>query len=446
MILKKSDFGNDFHWGVSTAAYQIEGAYQKHRKGLSIWDVFTQNADNIKDGSNANKSCGHYKLYKKDISLIKKLNIPNYRFSISWPRILPNGIGKINQKGIDFYNRLIDRCLDKGITPWITLYHWDLPDKLEEKGGWTNRDILYWFSEYTQVAARNFGDRVKNWMLLNEPATFIGAGYFLGYHAPGKKGLNNFLPATHHAMLCQGVGGRILKDLVPFSNVGTTVSTTQIDYIGKGIRAEKTQVRYDTIFNRLFIEPILGFGYPFKEFPLLKRIIRYIKQNDEKKLPFNFDFIGLQNYTREVVKYNPIVPYVKGKIVHASERGVEHTNMGWEVYPESIYNMLHKLNAYGKIKEFIVTENGASFPDVRVKKRIHDLQRIKYLDAYMSHVLRAKKEGINVNGYFIWTLLDNFEWAEGYTQRFGLVYTNFKNRKRYVKDSGYWFAEFLAEK
>lgn len=341
---------------------------------------------------------------------------------------------------------MIDRCLDKGITPWITLYHWDLPDKLEEKGGWTNRDILYWFSEYTQVAARNFGDRVKNWMLLNEPATFIGAGYFLGYHAPGKKGLNNFLPATHHAMLCQGVGGRILKDLVPFSNVGTTVSTTQIDYIGKGIRAEQTQVRYDTIFNRLFIEPILGFGYPFKEFPLLKRIIRYIKQNDEKKLPFNFDFIGLQNYTREVVKYNPIVPYVKGKIVHASERGVEHTNMGWEVYPESIYNMLHKLNAYGKIKEFIVTENGASFPDVRVKKRIHDLQRIKYLDAYMSHVLRAKKEGINVNGYFIWTLLDNFEWAEGYTQRFGLVYTNFKNRKRYVKDSGYWFAEFLAEK
>jgi beta-glucosidase len=446
MTLKKSDFGYDFHWGVSTAAYQIEGAYRKHGKGLSIWDVFTQNVDNIKDGSNANKSCNHYKHYKKDIVHLNKLNIPNYRFSISWPRILPNGIGEINQKGIDFYNRLIDRCLDKGITPWITLYHWDLPHGLEEKGGWTNRDILYWFSEYTQVAARNFGDRIKNWMVLNEPATFIGAGYFLGYHAPGKKGLNNFLPAMHHAMLCQGVGGRILKDMVPFNKVGTTISTTQIDYIGKGVRAEQTQVRFDIIFNRLFIEPIFGLGYPFKDFPLLKKVNRYLKQDDEKNLPFNFDFIGIQNYTREVVKYNPIVPYVKGKIVTASERGVEHTNMDWEVYPEAIYNMLHKINAYGKIKEFIITESGASFPDVRIKKKIHDTQRIKYLKSYMNQILRAKKDGININGYFIWTLLDNFEWAEGYTQRFGLVYTNFKNRKRYIKNSGYWFAEFLNEK
>ena len=446
MSLNKTDFGPDFQWGVSTAAYQIEGAYKKHGKGPSIWDVFTQNSANIKDGSNGNKSCNHYKHYKKDVKLIKNLNIPNYRFSISWPRILPEGIGKINQRGIDFYNRLIDQCLDKGIIPWITLYHWDLPYELELKGGWTNRDILNWFAEYTEVAAKNFGDRVKNWLVLNEPATFIGAGYFLGYHAPGKKGINNFLPAMHHAMLCQGIGGRILKDLVLFSKVGTAVSTTQIDSHSASTKDVLAKNRFDVIFNRLFIEPLLGLGYPVKDFEPLEKVSQYIQQDDEKNLPFDFDFIGLQNYTREVVKFNPIIPYAKGKIVEARQRNVERTHMGWEIYPEAIYNMLHKLNAYGKIKEFVVTENGASFPDKKEKKRIFDYQRISFLEAHLKQVLRAKHDGINVTGYFVWTLLDNFEWAEGYMQRFGLVYTNFKNRKRYIKNSGYWFAGFLAEK
>lgn len=446
MSLKKTDFGPDFQWGVSTASYQIEGAYKKHGKGLSIWDVFTQNSGNIKDGSNAKKSCNHYKYYKKDIGLLKKLHIPNYRFSISWPRILPNGIGQVNQKGIDFYNRVIDRCIDKGITPWITLYHWDLPYELEIKGGWTNRDILSWFAEYTEIAAKNFGDRVKNWLVLNEPATFIGAGYFLGYHAPGKKGINSFLPAMHHAMLCQGIGGRILKDNVPHCRVGTAISITQIDSDGTSAKDEQTKKRFDIIFNRLFVEPILGLGYPMNDFAVLKKVRQYMHHVDEKNLPFDFDFIGLQNYTREVIKYNPLIPYVKGKIIEAKERNVNCTHMGWEIYPEAIYNMLHKLNAYGKIKEFIVTENGASFPDKREKKTIHDPQRVEFLKTHLKQVLRAKQDGINVNGYFVWTLMDNFEWAEGYTQRFGLIYTNFKNRKRYFKDSGYWFAEFLAKR
>jgi beta-glucosidase len=445
MSFNKTDFGTDFRWGVSTAAYQVEGAYKKHGKGLSIWDIFTADNANIKDGTNANKGCNHYKHYKKDIKLIKKLNISNYRFSLSWPRILPEGIGRVNQRGLDFYNRLIDRCLEKNITPWITLYHWDLPQALEEKGGWINRDILNWFGEYAEIAAVNFGDRVKNWIVLNEPATFTGAGYFLGYHAPGKKGINNFLPAMHHAMLCQGKGGSILRERIPLCNVGTSFSTTQIDCDGTGVRAEQTKIRFDILFNRLFIEPVLGLGYPVKELDALKKVEQYMHQNDEKDLPFDFDFIGLQNYTREVVKYNPIIPYVKGKIVEARERKVKCTHMGWEIYPEAIYNMLQKLNSYGKIKEFIVTENGASFADQREKKIIHDPERIEFLKANMKQVLRAKNDRINVTGYFIWTLMDNFEWAEGYRQRFGLIYTNFTNRKRYIKDSGYWLAEFLAD-
>jgi beta-glucosidase len=445
VTLNKKDFGKNFHWGVSTAAYQIEGAHNKDGKGLSIWDIFTQNPKVIKDGSDARKSCNHYKYFKKDIKLIQKLHIPNYRFSISWSRIIPYGIGSINHKGIDFYDRLIDRCLQKGITPWITLYHWDLPNILELKGGWTNRDILEWFGDYTKIVARKYGDRVKNWLVLNEPLTFVGAGYFLGYHAPGRRGMGNFIPAMHHAMLCQGIGGRILRNLVYQGNIGTTVSATQIDQADDAPLAVETAARFDLIFNRLFIEPLLGLGYPLKEFPLLEKVLRHMQPGDEKNLVFDFDFIGLQNYTREVVKYAAFVPYMKGRIIPADQRGVKKTAMGWEVYPPAIYNMLHKFNNYGKIKEFIITENGASYNDVREKKMVHDTERIDFIKSQLKQILKAKQDGVNVTGYFIWSLLDNFEWAEGYTQRFGLVYTNFKNRKRYIKDSGYWFAEFLSD-
>lgn len=443
MTFTKKDFGKDFQWGVSTAAYQIEGAWRKHDKGLSIWDEFTRNPHKIKDGSDATKSCKHYKHFKKDVSLIRKLHIPNYRFSISWPRIIPYGIGEVNQKGLDFYNRLIDRCLKKGITPWITLYHWDLPNILELKGGWTNRDILEWFTVYTELIASQFGDRVKNWLVLNEPLTFVGTGYFLGYHAPGRKGLNNFLPAMHHSMLCQGIGGRIIREVVADAYIGTGVSMTQIDAASDGRIDQRTKMRFDVIFNRLFLEPLLGLGYPVKDFSLLRKVTRYMKADDEEKLAFDFDFIGLQNYTREVVKYVPYIPFVKGKFVSAALRNVPTSAMGWEIYPEALYNMLKRLHSYKKIKDIIVTENGVSFADTLEKHRIHDTSRIKFLKAHMDQVLRARIDGINVKGYFVWTLMDNFEWAEGYTQRFGLVYTDFETEKRYVKDSGYWLADFL---
>ncbi|MEI8059896.1 MAG: family 1 glycosylhydrolase, partial [Ferruginibacter sp.] len=225
----KEEFGADFNWGISTAAYQIEGAHTADGKGLSIWDTFSQKGKKIANNHNGNIACDYYNRYAEYIALLYKLNIPNYRFSISWSRILPQGIGPINHKGIDFYNRIIDFCLELGIEPWITLYHWDLPEALQKKGGWANREVIHWFGYYVDCCIKQFGDRVKKWMVLNEPMVFTGAGYFLGVHAPGKKGLSNFLAAAHHAALCQAEGGRIIKTLRNDCKVGTTISYSQLE-------------------------------------------------------------------------------------------------------------------------------------------------------------------------------------------------------------------------
>lgn len=443
-ILNASDFGKDFTWGVSTAAYQIEGAHNLHGKGPSIWDKFTATPKVILNGENANVSCDFYHKYKEDILLMKSMNIDNYRFSISWPRVLPNGTGTINEAGIQFYNDVINFCLEQNITPWITLYHWDLPQTLEEKGGWTNRQIVTWFSEFTQVCANAFGDRVKNWMVMNEPMVFTGAGYFLGVHAPGKKGLKNFLPAAHHAVLCQAEGGRILRKLVPNANVGTTFSCSQITPYRKNKRDKKTAIKVDALLNRLFIEPALGLGYPTKEAPVLKKLQPYIQPTDMDDCKFDFDFIGIQNYTREKVKYSLLVPYIRAKIVKASKRNVATTLMDWEVYPPSIYNMIKKFSNYPQIKKIIITENGAAFKDKIDGDNIIDTKRTDFLQGYLTQVLKAKQAGLNIHGYFVWTFTDNFEWAEGYHPRFGLVYIDFKTLKRTIKSSGKWFSQFLS--
>lgn len=443
MIYTKDDFGDNFKWGVSTASYQIEGSISADGKGPSIWDEFVKKKGKILDAARGDVTCDHYTRYKEDIRLINRLNIPNYRMSLSWSRIFPDGIGNLNQKGIAFYDRLIDECLDNSITPWITLYHWDLPQKLHERGGWKNRDILNWFEEYVTHCTRLYGDRIKNWMVLNEPMVFTGAGYFLGYHAPGLKGLDNFLPAMHHAVLCQALGGQIVRSEVAKAKVGTTFSCSHIDPASSAPNDVKTAIRFDALLNRLFIEPSLGMGYPVKDLPIVNRVEKYIRDGDESNMPFDFDFIGIQNYTREVVKYKCYIPYLQGQILEAKSRNVTSTTMGWEVYPQSIYKLLHKFGQYEKVKEIIVTENGAAFPDQIENNRVIDQDRTEFLQQYIMQMLKAKKEGVNVNGYFLWTLMDNFEWAEGFTQRFGIVHVDFQTQQRTIKDSGYWYSNFL---
>ena len=443
MQLNAADFGNDFHWGVSSSAYQTEGAYLEDGKGISIWDIFTALPGKVHKGQNANVACDFYHRYIQDIILMQYLGIKNFRFSISWTRILPEGTGKINDLGIDFYDRLIDFCLESGIRPWATLYHWDLPYALEQKGGWTNRDIIHWFGEFIDVCIRKYSDRVKDWMVLNEPLVFTGAGYFLGLHAPGRKGLANFLPAVHHAALCQALGAARIKSYDHSLQVGSTFSCAHIDPIDKTRTSIEAAQRMDALTNRLFIEPLIGLGYPSKELKVLHQLEKYMRDGDEQRLCFDMDFIGLQNYTREVVRYSPVMPYTNARLVKASKRNMPHTSMDWEIYPKSIYNLLKKFDSYKKFPQFIITENGAAFDDRVVNGQVDDQPRIDFYQSYLEQVLRAAREGVNVKGFFAWSFTDNFEWSEGYKPRFGLVYIDYYTQKRIIKSSGFWYKNFL---
>ena len=442
MNYSKEDFGADFDWGVAVSSYQIEGAHDADGKGQSIWDRFSHQGKRIEDGSDGKVACDFYNRYKQDIDIIKELNLKHFRFSISWPRILPEGTGEVNEAGVDFYNRLIDYCLECGITPWLTLYHWDLPLALEHKGGWTNRSIIYYFQEYVDVCTRRFGDRVTNWIVMNEPFSFTALGYLFGYYAPGKFGISNFLSSVHHANLCQAEGGRIIRRNVPGANIGTAISCSHVKPASNSPKQIAAAKRVDVMFNRLYIEPILGMGYPVVDFPFLERIEKYVHPYDEELMKFDFDFIGLQNYYSLVAYHNPLVPYLKAFVKPFKKLNRPLTANGWEVYPEGIYRILKQYEKY-PIKKIIVTENGAAFHDKVVDGRVHDTGRLNYLQTYIEQVLRAKKEGMNIGGYFIWTLMDNFEWKAGFKSRFGIVHVNFLTQKRIIKDSGLWIRDFL---
>jgi beta-glucosidase len=445
-FLHKNQFGDDFLWGVSTAAFQIEGAHDADGKGSSIWDVFTSQKGRVKNGHHALTACDFYNSYQNDIDLISQLNIPNFRFSISWPRIMPTGIHPVNQAGIDYYNKIIDSLLEQGIEPWVTLYHWDLPHALEVKGGWTNRESVSWFSEYVEVCAKHFGDRVKNWMVINEPSVFTGAGYFLGIHAPGKKGITNYLKAMHHVTLATVAGAKILRNTVSDANIGTTFSCTHIEPFSQSQKDIEAAKRVDTLLNRTFIEPLLGLGYPQQDLSVLKKLNNYIKEDDLNNLAFDFDFIGLQCYTREVVKASLLTPYIGAELISAEKRNVIATDMGWEVYPPALYHILKRFNGYEGIRKIIITENGAAFPDTVTNGKVYDIKRTHFIQDHLEQILKAKEEGLNVDGYFVWSLTDNFEWAEGYNARFGLIHVDFETQKRTIKQSGLWFGEFLSPK
>jgi beta-glucosidase len=440
----KNAFGNDFLWGVSTAAYQIEGAFQEDGKSTSIWDHYSQKGRHIKDGSTGEIACNFYNTYASDIDIVKSLNMQAFRFSTAWSRILPHGTGSPNQKGLDFYHRVIDKCLENNIQPWLTLYHWDLPQILQDKGGWMNRDVIDWFSEYTHLVSKTYGDKVKDWIVLNEPTAFTVVGYGVGVHAPGLRGVNHLLPTIHHAAMCQAEGGRIIRSNVSNANIGTTFSCSHVMPL-RSLEKDRIAVeRWDALLNRLFIEPSLGLGYPIKSLPFLGKIEKHIKDGDMEKLAFDFDFIGIQNYTREVVKNIWFIPYMHGLEINPAKRGAtEISEMGWEFYPESIYETLKRFSAYKGVKKIYITENGCALQDQVVDNRVHDIQRINYFKRYFEQMLRAKNEGVNVGGYLCWTLLDNFEWREGYKPRYGLVYVDFKTQERIIKDSGYWFRDFL---
>ena len=427
--LLKQSFGKDFLWGVAISAAQNEGAWNIDGRGASIWDQFAKRQGKIKGNGKPSVASDFYYRYKDDLMLVKAMGFNCFRFSISWSRILPEGIGKINKEGIAYYDRVIDECLQLGLVPFVTLYHWDLPAALQKDGGWASHQMLKWFTRFVQVCTDAFGDRVKNWIVLNEPMGFTSLGYMLGKHAPGKTGLSYFLPAVHNAVLCQAEGGRIIRANISRANIGTSFSCSEVMPFTQKEEDIKAARRADILLNRLFIEPLLGRGYPQEPgFTLLDKLHLHNKAwKYTERMQFNFDFIGISE-------------------VKAVTRKVPHTAMGWEINPDSFYRMIKRFWLYGGVKQIIISESGAAFKDHISQGVINDADRVQYFQQYLNAALRAKKEGINIGGYFAWTLTDNFEWAEGYQARFGLVHVDFETQLRTIKQSGYWFRDFLHNK
>jgi len=445
-MLKRKDFGDTFKWGVTISAFQNEGAAYTDGKGPSIWDTFTQDTNNIKNGDQIGDASEFYQRYEEDIELTKQLGFEVFRFSISWPRIMPTGTGKINQPGIDFYNRLINCCIKNQLTPYVTLYHWDLPQALQDKGGWCNREIISWFVEYVEICVNSFGDRVFNWVVMNEPMSFTGLGYFMGYHAPEKKGIVSFLKAAHHTILCMAKGGAKIRELQADANIGVALSCSYVKPVNKLKKNIKAAKRIEASLNRFFIEPLLGLGYPSDVMPALKLVKAFLKDGDENEMSFDFDFIGLQYYFRVVAKHSlqPLVLFADE--IHPTTRKANLNAMNLDVYPKGLYKLLKFYDAYPQVKKMIITESGVCYPDFLAGDRIHDARRLKYHQKMLKQILKAQSNGINVDGYFIWTLTDNFEWKEGFEPRFGLVHIDYESQKRTIKHSGHWFKTFLNKK
>ena len=442
--LAKDDFGDDFTWGVAHASYQVEGSWNVDGKGPSIWDTFTHGGGRIRGKDTGDVACDFYRRYEDDTDLVRTLGFDAQRFSISWPRILPQGTGATNEKGLDFYDRVVDACLERGVEPWVTLYHWDLPQALQDLGGWSNRSIVGWFEDYVGVVADRLGDRVKDWMVFNEPCSLMVVGHLLGYHAPGTRSVKKFLAGTHHVNLAQAAAARVLRAKVPGANVGTTHIVSPMTTKGDTERDRRARASFDVIANRIFWEPNFGLGYPVDDAPLIAGVEKHIKAGDDTAIVVDWDFVGVQYYTRQLVKPWPI-PVLRGIVWPRKDyRNYEITAMGWEVQPDGLYESIERFAAYGKVPKLIVTENGAAFPDHLVDGRVHDARRVAFYEAHLAEVRRAVADGLPVHGYFCWSLMDNFEWAEGYQPRFGITHVDFATQQRTVKDSGYWFQRFLG--
>lgn len=442
-MLDKEDFGRSFKWGVTISAFQNEGAPLADGKSASVWDTFSHEGERIKNGDSIGEASAFYEKYEEDIQSAAFLGFKQFRFSIAWTRILPQGTGPVNPHGIDFYNRVIDTCLENGLEPWITLYHWDLPQILEDQRGWTNRQVLDWFANLVHVCVDHFGDRVKHWIVMNEPMSFTGLGYYWGYHAPGRKGLPNFLRAAHHATLCMGLGGRIIREKIPEARIGIALSCSYVKPVTNSLLNKGAARRVEGLLNRFFLEPLLGLGYPTHIMPGLAIIKSFFEPGDEEQLAFDFDFIGIQYYFRVVARFSLLPPVLFAREVPPDERGAQTNEMGLEVYEGGLYKLLKFYAAYPQIHSLIVTESGVCYPDYRRGKKVHDASRRRYHQKMIKQVKKARKEGVPVDGYFVWTLVDNFEWREGFTPRFGLIYNDFKTQKRVIKSSGHWFRKFL---
>jgi beta-glucosidase len=432
------DFGSDFIWGTSTAAYQIEGAVKEDGRGPSIWDVFCQQPGKIMNGDTGAVACDHYHLYREDIALMKQLGQDVYRFSVAWPRIFPTGKGKLNSAGIDFYQRLVDELIANEIEPWLCFYHWDLPQALQELGGWTNRDTAGWYTDYAIAVADKLGDRVGHFVMLNEPMVSSHLGHFLGVHAPGMKSKEAFLSAIHHLNLAAGQGLTALRTQGGDWQLGTVVNMGLAPQIeGADLEAAKL---HDEILFWPFLDPLLSGRYPESLDPL---IAPYVRAGDVQLIQHPVDFIGVNYYFPERVIKDTKSPF--GFLEVPPPDKVPKTAMGWEIRPSSFTDTLVAIkNRYPKPPPIYISENGAAFVDtVESDGSINDHERTKYIQEHLAAVADARNAGVDIRGYFLWSLLDNFEWAYGYDRRFGLVHVDYATQKRTPKASFRWYQQFI---
>lgn len=444
MNLKKNNFPKDFIWGTATASYQIEGAWNEGGKGESIWDRFSHTAGKIANGDTGDVACDHYHLWRHDLDIMKELGLQNYRFSISWPRILPNGSGKVNQAGLDFYSNLVDGLLEKGIQPFITLYHWDLPQVLQEEGGWPVRIIVDRYVEYVDIISRALGNRVKNWITLNEPFVSAFNGYLEGRHAPGITDLNLAIAASHHLLLSHGLAVPVIRNNCSGANVGITLNLTP-QVPASSSTQDRNEARWmDGVINRWFLDPLVGRGYPQDIVSGFGKSMDFIEPGDMELIAEPVDFLGINYYTRNIARATDLREDENAKRTVFQNQQI--TEMGWEVYPQGLYNILGRLHFDYGFPAIYITENGAAFADVVDSKgQVDDQERLSYIKRHIEMVKKAIEIGVPVKGYFAWSLLDNFEWAHGYSKRFGIVYVDYKTQQRTIKSSGKWYQEFILE-
>ena len=432
-------FPEDFVWGVSTASYQIEGAWDEDGKGRSIWDTFSHTPGKIKEGHTGDEACDHYHRYGEDIDLMKALGVNAYRFSTSWPRLFPEGSGRPNRQGRDFYDKLIDALLAANITPWLCLNHWDLPQALQDKGGWTERDITYWFADYAAYTAEQYGDRVQYFAMHNEPNVVALVGHLLGIHAPGMQDISAYAASVHHLNLAQGAALARLREMNSGWQLGTVINLQPVHPNNDTEEDVQAAALFDAVWNRNFSDPLFKGRYPEQTQNLIDP---FIQDGDLDQIMQPLDFFGLNLYSRSLIQADNSL---LGMGQAPPPEDAELTDMGWEVFPDALYEQLIKLkNDYGN-PDIYVTENGAAFPDTLTDEGVDDPKRIDYYRRYLAAANRALDEGVNLKGYFAWTLLDNFEWVEGYTKRFGLVHVDFKTQKRTPKRSFEWFQEVISQ-
>ena len=440
-------FPEGFHWGAATAAYQIEGAWKEDGKGESIWDRFSHTPGRVRNDHNGDVACDSYHRFPEDIALLEAMNLTSYRFSIAWPRIQPDGRGAANSKGLDHYQRLVEALLAAGIRPLPTLYHWDLPQALEDSGGWTARDIAGRFADYAEITTRALGDSVRDWMIFNEPSVFLALGYRTGVHAPGRQSLEAWLRASHTVNLAQGQAFQAIRASTRNARIGSAFALAPCVPMRDTQADVDAAERWHQLMNTWWLGPALGQGYPAVHPAGVPERAMGVRPGDLGLCEAPLDFIGVNLYTRCGVQACDGGPFGIDALSPAP-MGLDQgprTHCNWEVWPDALYDTLMRLTRDYDAPELEVTENGCSYPDEPGEDgTIQDPERIEFYRGYLEALARAIEDGARVMGYHAWSLLDNFEWAEGYGERFGLAWVDFETGERTLKESGRFFAEVAA--